>query len=156
MSMFHSSPLTEQPTKLQLWLQWEQVTHVQRDWYMPVVSSDGVTTLAQCRWHWPQWPHRGWCQHQDMTRLVSVLLQLFLMWFLPPTMILAVPQTSEAFCRYWSRQPEQRLSWRNKIWLAFMSSSEKNVEFSFPEYCYLSMGNFRTEPIKYYLSYTNF
>ena len=36
----------------------------------------------------------------------------------------------------------------NKIWLAFMSSSEKNIEFSFPEYCYLSMGNFRTEPIK--------
>ena len=44
----------------------------------------------------------------------------------------------------------------NKIWLAFMSSSEKNVEFCFPEYCYLSIGNFRTEPIKYYLSYTNF
>ena len=32
----------------------------------------------------------------------------------------------------------------NKIWLAFMSSSEKNNEFSFIESCYLSVENFGT------------
>ena len=33
----------------------------------------------------------------------------------------------------------------DKIWLAFMSSSEKNNEFGLIESCYLSVGNYGTE-----------